>query len=222
MQSKIFVAILAGATIALSGCYIKEIEGSRHSVANNDPGPIAQLNQAPTITGAPPPSVLEGQPYDFTPAAVDPDGDTLTFSISRKPGWATFDKTTGRLSGTPDAQNVGTFTNIGITVSDGQASAALSKFDISVDAIALGQATLSWMPPTSNDDGSPLMDLSGYRIYYGRNQGDLTRVARLDNPGLTRYVVESLVPAKWFFAMTAVNSQGVESNRSPIVSKTIT
>ena len=77
------------------------------------------------------------------------------------------------------------------------------------------------MPPTENADGSPLTDLAGYRIYYGRNQDNLTQVVVLDNPGLTRYVVENLTPARWFFAMTSVRTDGVESRRSTTASKTI-
>jgi hypothetical protein len=34
------------------------------------------------------------------------------------------------------------------------------------DAIS-GQATLSWDPPTTNVDGTPLTDLAGYKVYYG-------------------------------------------------------
>ncbi len=43
----------------------------------------------------------------FTPSANDADGDTLTFTISNRPSWATFNGTTGRLSGTPGASHVG-------------------------------------------------------------------------------------------------------------------
>ena len=128
---------------------------------------------------------------------------------------------TGRLTGTPGAADVGNFTNIAITVSDGEASAALSNFDITVDAVAFGTATLSWNPPTENIDGSALTDLSGYRIYYGRSETQLNRTVVIDNPGLTRYVVENLAQANWHFAMTSVNAEGVESRRSPTVRKTI-
>ena len=220
MISKISLAILLGATLALSGCF-EELTGNDKS-GNKNPDPPAAINQAPTISGAPPPSVVEGQPYEFTPMAADPDGDELQFSISRKPAWATFDTTTGRLAGTPDAQDVGNFTNIGISVSDGQATTNLTDFNITVNAIALGSATLSWNPPTENVDGTALTDLSGYRIYYGRSATQLNQSVVLNNPGLTRYVVENLAPAQWHFAMTSVNSSGVESGRSPTVSKTIT
>jgi hypothetical protein len=218
MAHKIPVVVLLGLLGSLGGCFDDDDQNRTGSVDN----PPAAQNAAPTITGAPPATVREGEPYEFTPSAVDADGDELQFSVSRKPAWASFDPATGKLSGTPSASDVGNFTNISIAVSDGEASASLADFNITVDAIALGQATLSWMPPTQNDDGTPLTDLSGYKIYYGRNQGDLTRVVVLNNPGLTRYVIEELSPANWFFAMSAVNSQGVESNRSATVSKTVT
>jgi hypothetical protein len=198
---------------------LPEPEDNRSAV--DSPDPPAAVNQAPTIAGAPPRTIVEGEFYEFIPNAADPDGDTLNFSITRKPGWANFDRATGRLSGTPGADDVGNFTNIAITVSDGEATASLANFDITVDAIALGSATLSWNPPTENVDGSTLMDLAGYRIYYGRDADQMTRTIVISNPGLTRYVVENLGPANWYFTMTSVNADGVESRRSPTVSKSI-
>ena len=128
---------------------------------------------------------------------------------------------TGRLWGTPAAADVGNFTNIAISVTDGKDTSKLAAFDISVNQIAAGQATLSWMPPTENADGSTLTDLAGYRIYYGTNPNNLNNVVVLNNPGLSRYVVENLTPARWHFTMTSVNSEGVESARSVSASKTI-
>jgi len=179
------------------------------------------VNTAPTITGSPPASVLQGQDYDFTPAASDPDGDPIEFSIERKPAWASFDRSTGRLSGTPGAADAGNFTNIRISVTDGKATVALNDFAISVRQVAEGSATLSWSPPTQNNDGSALTNIAGYRIYFGRNRDNLTEVVAIDNPGLTRYVVENLTPARWFFRMTTLNTGGAESARSQAVSKTI-
>lgn len=215
MHSKAQWILILGATLLLGGCFDSDDEDSGGG------GSGAVDNQAPTIAGAPPPNVLEGQLYEFTPNASDADGDTLEFSIARKPAWAEFDKTTGRLRGTPGAGDVGNFTNIAISVSDGKATASLAAFDVSVNQVAAGAATLSWNPPTENSDGTALTDLAGYRIYYGLNRDNLTQVVELSNPGLTRYVVENLTPARWFFAMTSVNGDGVESARSPIAAKTI-
>jgi hypothetical protein len=106
-------------------------------------------------------------------------------------------------------------------VSDGKATASLPAFAVTVQAIALGSATLSWTPPTQNTDGSPLTNLSGYRIYWGTTQGSYPNSVTVSNPGLTSYVVESLVPGTYFFTATALNSSGVESGFSGVASKTI-
>lgn len=224
MESKFSLALILAATMALQGCFDDSSENKlagNGGNGGNDPGPPAAGNQAPTISGTPTATVIEGEFYEFVPSATDADGDALEFSIARKPAWANFNRSTGRLSGTPGADDVGNFTNIVITVSDGSASDSLGEFDITVDAVALGTATLSWNPPTENTDGTALMDLTGYRIYYGRSENQLNRTIVLNNPGLTRYVVENLAQANWFFSMTSVNSDGVESRRSPVVSKSI-
>lgn len=233
MKSRYSLALILVATLSLSACFEEPGDnrltgggpgagpGPGPGPGPGNPEPPAEGNRAPTIAGSPTPTVIEGELYEFVPSAADADGDTLEFSIARKPSWATFDRATGRLSGTPDSDDVGNFTNIAITVSDGQAAASLSDFDITVDAIAFGTATLSWNPPTENVDGSALTDLSGYRIYYGRSASQLNRTVVIDNPGLTRYVVENLAQANWHFAMTSVNSEGVESRRSPTIRKTI-
>src|SRR5690606_34913941 len=59
-------------------------------------------NSAPTISGNPATTALQGSPYSFTAFASDPDGDALTFSIANRPAWASF-SSSGRLSGTPGA-----------------------------------------------------------------------------------------------------------------------
>ena len=191
----------------------------------SDPPPTSEnppaANSRPTITGEPGTAVLVGQVYTFQPAASDPDNDTLTFTVSNLPDWAAFDERTGRISGTPDAEHVGSFSGITVTVSDGQASATLGPFEIVVTEVAGGSATLSWVPPTENLDGSPLTDLAGYEIRYGQDSSDLSETVLLDNPSLSLYVIENLTNGIWYFAVAAVNSQGVRSPLSDVASKTI-
>ena len=59
--------------------------------------------------------------YHFAPWAADANGDRLMFAIANQPQWAAFDTTTGVLSGRPGAADVGTYWNILIYVTDGQA-----------------------------------------------------------------------------------------------------
>src|SRR5690606_12875492 len=119
-------------------------------------------NDAPTIAGNPPSQATVGQPYSFTPQASDPDGDSLTFTIENKPDWADFDSSNGRLSGTPDAGDVGTTSNSVIRVSDGTLTASRNAFSVTVNDVpapTTGSATLSWNAPTERTDGSPLTNL---------------------------------------------------------------
>ncbi len=185
------------------------------------PPPPPPGNSAPTIAGTPPPAVVVGNNYAFTPTASDPDGDTLTFSIQNQPSWADFESSTGRLSGVAPAGSEGTYANIRISVSDGALSSSLSPFSIDVNQVALGSATLSWTAPTQNTDGSALNNLAAYKVYYGTSSGSYNTEIRIDNPGLTSYVVDNLTPATYFFVTTAINDQGVESAFSNEASKTI-
>jgi hypothetical protein len=184
-------------------------------------GSTSTGNTAPTISGTPPPAVLVGTLYSFTPTAADRDGDTLTFTISNKPAWATFSSSTGRLRGTPTAEHVGTYSNITIRVSDGLATATLPAFAISVTAVATGSATLSWAAPTQNEDGSPLSNLAGYKVHWGTAQGSYSNTVTINNPGVTTYVLDNLVAGTYYFATSAFNSLGVESHYSNEASKTI-
>ena len=178
-------------------------------------------NNPPQISGTPASSVNEGQAYSFTPTASDVDGDTLTFSVSGLPVWASFDTATGTLSGTPQAGDVGVYSNIVISVSDGQASASLPAFSIAVDAISLGSVTLSWTAPTQNEDGTTLTDLAGYTIYWGTTSGSYPNSVTVDNASVTTYVVENLAPGTYEFVATAFNTSGVESQYSGAATKVV-
>jgi hypothetical protein len=90
-------------------------------------------------------------------------------------------------------------------------STSLAAFTLTVHAVATGSATLSWLPPTTNSDGSPLTNLAGYKIYWGNSEDSFPNSVTLNNPGLTRYVVTELVPGTWFFVATALNGIGAES-----------
>ncbi len=173
------------------------------------------VNSPPTISGTPPSEVTVNTAYSFQPFAFDVDGDLLTWTIRNLPAWASFDPLTGELSGRPTEAHVGTYRDIMITVSDGtHAGVSLAPFTVTVNAVSLGSATLSWTPPTENEDGSLLTDLAGYRIYWGTTPGVYPNVIALGNPGLTSYVVENLVPGTYEFVATAIDSTGLESARS--------
>ncbi len=196
-------------------------DDSPSSSPQTDPDPPAATNSPPTIQGQPSTSVLAGQSYSFQPTANDPNGDALTFSATNLPSWLSVNASTGRLSGTPAAGDVGTYSGITLTVSDGKASASLTAFNLTVSAVGSGSATVSWVAPTQNTDGSALTDLAGYAILYGRSASDLSLSVNISNPSLSTYVVENLTSGAWFFAVVAINSNGTSSVPSNVATKTI-
>ncbi len=197
---------LTALSLVLSGCLSDEAE----TVADEGPGPSPE-NTAPVISGNPPGAVNISSMYSFSPNASDADGDRLTFSIENMPQWTSFNADTGELSGQPTLGNVGVYSDILISVDDGQASASLPRFSISVDQVGTASVTLNWTPPTQNEDGSTLTDLDGYRIYWGASQGNYPNSVTLNNEGMSSYVVENLVPGTYVFVATSFNDVGVES-----------
>ncbi len=205
-ERNIFFAI---AIVAIAGC-----SGGQKTEENNAPPPGG--NTAPTISGSPIVSVGVGTAYSFTPNANDADGDTLTFSVQNLPTWASFDTGNGEVSGTPQSGDVFTYTDISISVSDGQANASLAPFEIDVLAQGNLTATLSWTAPTQNSDNTPLLDLAGYRVSYGLSLGAYPNFVDGDNPGISTVMVQNLTPNTYYFVVSAVNGVGVASDYSNV------
>jgi hypothetical protein len=112
-----------------------------------------------------------------------------------------------------------TFFAAAVVSCGGSGGANSGGVNISNPPTGSGTAVLSWTPPTTNTDGSPL-ELAGFNIYAGTSSGNLqlqTSVSALD----TTFVVENLAEGTYFFAVTAVSVTGTESSFSNIASKTI-
>ena len=179
-------------------------------------------NQAPTISGSPASAVNVNQAWSFTPTASDPNGDSLTFTVDNPPDWAAFDPATGTLSGTPGSGDVGMFSDISITASDGSLSATVGPFSVQVTQATLGSVTVSWSLPTLYNDGSTLSGhIDAVNIYFGTTQGNYPNKVVITNLGTTSHMVENLAPDTYHFVATVVDDQGTESNWSNIGSATV-
>jgi hypothetical protein len=175
------------------------------------------------IAGTPASEVTAGTAYSFQPA-VSEATSSVTFSITGQPAWASFSTTTGALTGTPTAAEVGTSGEITITASDSSSTASLTPFVIEVKAASAagtGSATLTWAAPTHNTDGSPVTGLVGYHIYYGTNQNDPSQSIKVAGHTSTTYTVEGLAPGTYYFTVVAYNSSGMDSTDSNVAVKTI-
>jgi len=78
---------------------------------------------------------------------------------------------------------------------------------------------VGWVAPTTNEDGTRLEDLAGYRLYYGYRSGDYSFVANI-NRAYTQVSIGGLSTTTWYLAVTAYDYFGNESEFSNEISYT--
>jgi hypothetical protein len=205
------VASLAALVTGCSGSQSQPANGSGSQTSQ----PTSQSNDSVSITGTPTSAIAAGQTYNFAPSARDTLGNALTFSIINMPSWASFDASTGQLSGTPTT--AGTYTGIVISATDGSVSASLAPFGITVGA-GSGPVTVSWVPPAN---GTAVANLAGYHIYYGSSTDGTTEIVNVPSASQTSYSFTGLTSGTtYYFAISAYDSSGAQSPQSQIVSIT--
>jgi hypothetical protein len=218
---------LSGLDLSQSHCFMVESRYTDTSefYSSNQLCSEAQgsANQAPVISGTPSSTATVGANYSFTPTASDADGDSLSFSVSNLPAWASFDNQTGTLSGDPQSMDVGSYDNILISVSDGTDSSQLAAFSILVEEqAALASASLDWAAPSTREDGTALSlsEIDGYRIYMGDSASSLVAVMDINDYSITEYTLTGIQQGDHYFAVTAYDKAGSESGLSNIILKT--
>jgi hypothetical protein len=193
----------------------------------NTPTPTTPVaaNAAPVIAGAADAYARVGETYLFQPTATDADGDALRFTAENLPPWASIDPTNGRVSGTPGENDVGVYEAIRIAVADAGRSSFSTPFSITVvdDMVTAGTgyAALRWEVPAAKVDGSPLDDLAGYRILYGRHADDLDQSVLIGDPNVTSFEFTTLQTGIWYFAVVAVSASGLEGPPTVTATKSI-
>jgi len=85
-----------------------------------------------------------------------------------------------------------------------------------------GTATVTWLRPTTNTDGTPLADLAGYRLFYGTSAGALTQTVQIPNPATLTYQLTGLTAGTWYAAARSYTTGGAQSDLSNTVSTTLT
>lgn len=82
--------------------------------------------------------------------------------------------------------------------------------------------SLNWTAPEENVDGTELNDLAGFKVYYG----DTSPVSKENSQSIdvgdrTDYTFDGLDPGTYYFAVTAYDVSGNESEFSEEVNKEI-
>lgn len=209
--------VLMAVAVALGGC-----SGSSGAASSGDGGVIDR----PPPGDAPPPADDPGSQPDGEPAvtlsaadAVVGSGQTTTLtwrsehvtSCSASGGWSGSQPLSGSATVGPITAST-TFT-LSCTGDAGSAMAMIS-------VATIGVVTVSWQPPTENVDGSPLVDLDGYRIYLGTTSRQYTDEVTVNDPGRTSQSLE-LSSGDYYIAMTAVDAAGNESSYSNEIVRTV-
>jgi hypothetical protein len=206
--------------------------------------PAISKNAPPTIVIAAVADAQLGATFDYQPVAQDPESDTLRFTATNLPTWASLDPTSGHISGTPGPNDAGLYESISITVADATHKVVTAPFSITVNPAletadpaletadpaletanpaleGSGVASLQWEVPPSKVDGEPLDDLAGYRILYGRSSSDLDHSVLITDPTITSYQFSTLTSGVWYFAVVAVNASGLEGPPTTFATKSI-
>ncbi len=209
--------------------------GTKATSGNEDVGPLASTTQfALTCSGtggtasqsavvsvdtAPPPPAPTVS-LTASPTSVLQNGSTtVTWSSTNADFCFAEDAWSG------DKPTSGSETRSGLTVSStfaltctGAGGSASRSVTVTVQA-QTGTAYLSWAPPTTNEDGSPV-SLTAFNIYAGTSANSLLKITTVAS-GQTTFTVSGLSSGTHYFAVTAVSSTGAESSFSNIESKTI-
>ena len=83
-----------------------------------------------------------------------------------------------------------------------------------------GTVELIWSAPLKNTDGTEPADFVGYRLCHGSSQKACSDAISLPATS-TRFTFTGLTSGQHYFALTAYNSEGIESAFSAIASATI-
>jgi hypothetical protein len=215
------ISLLAGALVLLhSACTPSEsattAQTQAQAVDTAAPG-----NRPPTSSADDSAYARVGEPYRFQPQAADADGDRLTFSAENLPPWAHIDPASGAITGTPGDADVGEYEAITVAAADAAQRTRSAPFSITVVERVTVAATLEWEAPMVKGDGSPLDDLAGYRIVYGRSPDDLDHSVYVGDPAQTSYEFTDLPQGVWYFAVIALNANGLEGPPTPPAMKSI-
>lgn len=190
--------------LGLVGCNNGSLDNNTDTSA-----PPAPATSAPTLT------------FSVNPTAVSAGNfATLSWTSSNASACSASGAWSGSkpVSGTQSSGALNATSTYTLTCT-GDGGTASRSVSVTVTAAATGSAILSWTAPTMNEDGSALT-LSGFNIYQGASSGNLQALATVDAVTLA-YTVNNLTSGIYYFAVTAVDVNGVESAYSNIESKTI-
>ena len=167
------------------------------------------------------PSLANGATRQFTATGTYSDGTTqnLTTAVT----WSSSSAGVAAISNAAGSKGLATGVGSGTTTVKGVSGSISGSTALTVT----GNSTLSltWDAPTQYMDGSslnPAADLKSYRLYYGTVSQSYTQMIPVANPS-TSVITQSvtLAPGTYFFVVTAITQDDLESTYSIEIAKTV-
>lgn len=83
--------------------------------------------------------------------------------------------------------------------------------------ITIAASSVYWSTPVANTSGTPLVDLSGFKIYAGLSPGTYSIIYNITSPSVNSIRLNMFLnsPGTYYLSMTAYDFVGVESAKSP-------
>jgi hypothetical protein len=173
------------------------------------------------LGGAPTETAWVDSVWQFAPMVYVQDvaASELVYSAENLPPWMGLDPHTGTLIGMPGPQHVGTYDEISITMSGGGVRVTGAPFSVTVaQRISARSVLLQWVAPGANRDGTPLEGLGGYVIYSGTSPYELEPLLYVFGGDILSHDLRDVPAGEHFFAVSAFDTGGMESDLSPVVS----
>lgn len=114
--------------------------------------------------------------------------------------------------------------NYRCVASNAGSSATTGTVAISITAAAASKsAILSWTQPTKRANGENLSasEIAGYEIYMATSAGGAFSTVMTTGPGETQALITELVPGEYYFGITTLDTNGLESGMSSVSKVTI-
>ena len=183
------------------------------------PGGSATQSATVSVTKAAPAIILSASPSTVKSGAAS----TLTWSSTNATACTASGGWTGSLatSGARATSAVNATTTYTISCAGIGGTATQSAIVTVAASSNSGTAIVSWVAPTIDTDGTPVTNLSGYTIYYGTSQSDLTQSVVVSGTSTLSYEITGLASGTWYFGVAADAADGTESAMSSIGSKTL-
>ena len=90
-------------------------------------------------------------------------------------------------------------------------------------SITIANSSIYWSIPTTNTDGSSLVDLGGFKVYAGTTSGTYTTIYKINDPSVNFVNLNIFLslPGTYYVSLSSYDLQNLEGPQSSEISFTV-